>query len=158
MENKIYRSRTDSTIAGVCGGLGQYFRIDPTFIRIIAVLLIFADGVGILAYIIAWIIIPQEPFESATEIQPEIKDTPESEPKKAEYVGWNKYIPGAILVAIGVFFILKNNFWWWHFDQFWPALLILVGIFLIFRWGNKRRREETESQELKGGPDDSSSI
>ncbi|MEE9443392.1 MAG: PspC domain-containing protein [candidate division Zixibacteria bacterium] len=158
MENKLYRSRTDSTIAGVCGGLGEYFRIDPTFIRILAVLLVFADGVGLLAYIIAWIIIPQVPVESAAEIQSESKETPVPKPPKTEYIGWNKYVPGAILIAIGVFFILRNNFWWWDFEQFWPALLILVGIFLIFRWGNRRRREEAENQELKGGPHDSSQV
>ncbi|MFH1700949.1 MAG: PspC domain-containing protein [Candidatus Zixiibacteriota bacterium] len=158
MENRIYRSRTDKTIAGVCGGLGQYFRIDPTFIRIIAVLLVFADGVGILAYIIAWIIIPQETVDSTAEIQAEAKESPVPEPRKTEYIGWNKYIPGAILIGIGVFFLLKNNFWWWDFEQFWPALLILIGIFLIFRWGNRRRREEKDNQEMKGGSHDSGSV
>ena len=56
---KLYRSKTDRKICGVCGGLGEYFNIDSTLIRLAAVLLIFME-VGILAYIIAAIIIPEE--------------------------------------------------------------------------------------------------
>ena len=56
---KIYRSKKNRVIAGVCGGIGEYFNIDPTLVRLLWVLLIFAGGSGILAYIIAWIIIPE---------------------------------------------------------------------------------------------------
>ena len=56
---KLYRSKTDKKICGVCGGLGEYFNVDSTIIRLAAVLLIFME-VGILAYIIAAIIIPEE--------------------------------------------------------------------------------------------------
>jgi len=47
-------------LGGVCGGLGEYFSIDPNIIRILCVLSVFFGGAGILAYIIAWIIIPPE--------------------------------------------------------------------------------------------------
>lgn len=56
---KLYRSRTNRLICGVCGGLGEYMNIDPTIIRLILVLLAFT-GTGILAYFIAAIIIPDE--------------------------------------------------------------------------------------------------
>lgn len=56
---KLYRSKTDKKICGVCGGLGEYFNVDSTIIRLAAVLLIFME-VGILAYIIAAIVIPEE--------------------------------------------------------------------------------------------------
>ncbi len=61
MKKRLYRSRDNFMIAGVCGGLGEYFDIDPTFIRLLWVLFILAGGSGILAYIIAWIVIPQHP-------------------------------------------------------------------------------------------------
>jgi len=48
-------------IGGVCGGIAEYFDIDPVLVRIIAVLTIFANGIGIVAYIITWVIIPQNP-------------------------------------------------------------------------------------------------
>jgi phage shock protein C len=60
---KLYRSRKDSKIAGVCGGIAEYFNVDPTIIRLLAVLTIFFGGGGIVAYIIAWLIIPLEPIE-----------------------------------------------------------------------------------------------
>ena len=57
---KLYRSKKNKVIAGVCGGIGEYFNIDPVIIRLLWTLFIFVGGSGILAYIIAWIIIPQE--------------------------------------------------------------------------------------------------
>jgi len=60
---KLYRSRKDSKIAGVCGGIAEYFNVDPTIIRLLAVLTIFFGGGGVVAYIIAWLIIPLEPIE-----------------------------------------------------------------------------------------------
>jgi len=59
--NRLYRSRTDAKIAGVCSGLAQYFDIDPVIIRLIWVLFVFLGGAGIITYIIAWIIVPLEP-------------------------------------------------------------------------------------------------
>ncbi|MCX6834425.1 MAG: PspC domain-containing protein [candidate division Zixibacteria bacterium] len=64
MTKKLYRSRTNKMIAGVCAGLGDFFELDPTLIRLGAVVLVLAAGVGILAYIVAWIIVPLEPWES----------------------------------------------------------------------------------------------
>src|SRR4030043_1569803 len=60
---KLYRSRKDTKIAGVCGGIAEYFNVDSNIIRLLAVLSIFFGGGGIIAYIIAWIIIPLEPVE-----------------------------------------------------------------------------------------------
>ena len=55
---RLYRSKKNRVIAGVCGGIGEYFNIDPVLIRLLWVLLIFAMGTGILAYLIAWLVIP----------------------------------------------------------------------------------------------------
>ena len=61
-QKRLYRSTTDRQLAGVCGGLGEYFDIDSTLIRlVIAVLAIAGVGTGILFYIIAWIVIPETP-------------------------------------------------------------------------------------------------
>jgi len=60
--NKLYRSKKNRIIAGVCGGIGEYFKVDPTLIRLLWLLIsIVGSGSGIIAYIIAWIIIPEEP-------------------------------------------------------------------------------------------------
>lgn len=57
---KLYRSSRNCMIAGVCGGLGEYFNIDPTIVRLGAVVLALAAGGGVLAYIIAALIIPKD--------------------------------------------------------------------------------------------------
>jgi phage shock protein C len=58
---RLYRSRSDRKIAGVCGGLGAYLGIDPVIPRLIWVVLALAAGAGLLAYLIAWLVIPIEP-------------------------------------------------------------------------------------------------
>ncbi len=61
MENKLYRSEDNKILLGICGGIGEYFKIDPVIIRIVLVVLIFAGFSGILAYFIAALIIPRRP-------------------------------------------------------------------------------------------------
>jgi phage shock protein C len=61
MEKRLYLSETNKKIGGVCGGIGEYFNIDPTLIRLAWVILIFAGGTGLLAYFVAWAIIPRRP-------------------------------------------------------------------------------------------------
>lgn len=64
MEKHLYRSRDNKIIAGVCGGLAEYFGIDPIIIRIIAVILLLPGGLpGFLPYVILWIVMPVKPAE-----------------------------------------------------------------------------------------------
>ncbi len=58
-EKKLYRNPDDKKIAGVCSGLGAYFNIDPTLIRIIFIILLFGYGSAVLPYIILWIVMPE---------------------------------------------------------------------------------------------------
>lgn len=55
---KLERSRSDKWIAGVCGGLARYFSIDPTIIRIAFIIAVFGFGIGLLPYIVLWIVMP----------------------------------------------------------------------------------------------------
>ena len=58
---RLYRSGENKVLGGVCGGLGEYFNVDPVIIRILWVAFSLLYGVGILAYILAWIIVPMNP-------------------------------------------------------------------------------------------------
>ena len=118
MENRLYRSKKDSVIAGVCGGLGEYFGIDPVILRIVAVILVLACGIGLLAYIIAWIAIPQR------------KDEEEAVEKKG---GANKYLPGIIFVIVGLVFLLNNILPWFRLDIIWPLVLVVLGIAILLK-------------------------
>lgn len=60
MAKKLYRSRTDRKIWGICGGLAKYLDMDPTVVRIIAVVSIFISGIGIIAYIVMRIMVREE--------------------------------------------------------------------------------------------------
>jgi phage shock protein C len=128
MEKKLYRSRTNSMIAGVCGGLGEYLNVDPTILRVVAVLLIFADGIGLLAYIVGWIIIPRRPMMEAEVIT--------IEKSKLSYL-----LPGLALIFLGLIFLLDNLVPWFRFRYLWPVILIVVGIALLL----KTQKKETPS-------------
>ena len=63
MEKKLYRSKSEKKLAGVCGGLAKYFNIDPTLVRLGLVAFCLLGGSGILAYIICAFVIPEEPSD-----------------------------------------------------------------------------------------------
>ena len=63
MEKKLYRSRTDKKLSGVCGGLAEYLNVDPTVIRLIWVLVTLCAGAGLVAYIACALIVPEKPEE-----------------------------------------------------------------------------------------------
>ena len=63
---RLYRSRSERMLAGVCGGIGLYLGVDPTLIRLAFLVLAIWGGGGILAYIIAWLVIPDEPLDIPT--------------------------------------------------------------------------------------------
>jgi phage shock protein C len=58
---RLYRSRKERMIAGVCGGLAVYFRIDPTWVRLIFILFFLLGGSALLVYLLMWLIVPLEP-------------------------------------------------------------------------------------------------
>jgi phage shock protein C len=80
---RLIRSRTERMIGGVCGGLGEYFNIDPTLIRLLFVLASLAGGPGVLAYLILLIIVPEEPLythRSGRQDEPDSATTPAESP------------------------------------------------------------------------------
>lgn len=71
---KLYRSRDERMIAGVAGGLGEFFSIDPTIVRLLFVLSVFFGvGAGLLVYIVLMLVVPEEPIasEAVVEVEPE---------------------------------------------------------------------------------------
>ena len=137
MEKRLYRSRTERVLGGVCGGIAEYFGVDPTLVRLLALVLILAGGAGIIAYIIAWIVIPEEPEEEKAEEKPMITgERKEAGKKDIELVAW-------ILIFVGlIWFCLHLLSWWWP-SRFiarliFPVALIIVGILLLW----ERRKEK----------------
>ncbi len=62
MTKRLYRSRKNRMIAGVCGGLAEYFNVDPVIFRLVAIVLLFPGGLpGLLPYLLMWVIVPKNP-------------------------------------------------------------------------------------------------
>jgi phage shock protein C len=129
---RLYRSRTDKIIGGVCGGLGEYLELDPVFVRIVAVLLLFT-GWGLPAYIIAWIIMPAPPEGYIT-------------PRTEGGIKKSGYLPGFLLIVLGIIIIMQQHWYWFDIGKLWPLLLIAIGLVLIFRsWGRRSRDSDYNS-------------
>lgn len=73
---RLYRSKTDKIIGGVCGGIANYFSIDPVFVRLLCVALILINGLSLVAYIITWIVMPMEKLKSS-ETEQDVVEEPD---------------------------------------------------------------------------------
>ncbi|MFV1948396.1 MAG: PspC domain-containing protein [Anaerolineales bacterium] len=142
MENiKLYRSNSDRMIGGVCGGLGTFLNIDPIFVRLLFVLLLFGSEFGFILYLLLWIIIPEEGKaygfkdnslgEKVKSIGDDIQQAVTQPHPQAGI------IMGVGLIVIGGFLFLDrlNLNWmnWINLDILWPILLIVGGVVLLFR-------------------------
>jgi phage shock protein C len=81
---RLYRSRDERMISGVCGGIAKYFNVDATLIRLLFVLFAFAGGPGLVAYIVLAIIVPEEPYEYEATAPPAPEPEAVEEAEEAE--------------------------------------------------------------------------
>lgn len=140
-DKKLYRSCDDRLIAGVCGGLGEYFDIDSSIVRLVFALLLIAGGSGLLVYIIAWVVIPSDPKcvtkETGAE---EIKQKAETfakevkkELKDHKSLNSTKTIFGLIVLLLGITLLMENLFGLHLWQNIWPIVVIAVGIVIIMK-------------------------
>ena len=115
---RLRRSRQDRVLAGVCGGLGRYLDLDPVVLRILTVALIFT-GVGVPAYIIAWIAIPE-----VAEDEPEPPAPPASRARAALTLGIGLIVVGGLLIA-------RTVVPWFDSALFWPLVVVCGGLLLV---------------------------
>lgn len=126
----LYRSRKNRMIGGVCGGLAEYFGIDPTLVRLVWVALFIAWGSGLLIYLIAWLIIPSEPvYGDQTSASQDSEPAPTSSSKPLAIIG-------IIIICIGLLGLLKELSPILHFNLYFgmlsfPYWLIIIGIAII---------------------------
>ena len=142
MENvKLYRSVSNQMIGGVCGGLGAYVNIDPIFVRLLFVLLLFGSDFGFILYLLLWILIPEEGKDYGFK-DDSFSDRVKSMGNDVQQAVTQPHpqsglILGAGLIIIGgILFLNQLNFsWlsWMNFDILWPLLLIAGGIVLLIR-------------------------
>lgn len=138
---RLFRDRSNRMVGGVASGLAAYLDIDPVLVRVGFVLGAFANGIGILGYLILWVLVPQRPY--AYDLYPEstIVDTP---PPTPSHRGGNAgMVFGIALVAIGLITLADNLFDVVDLEQLWPMVIVAMGIGLIARSVNANRAQHT---------------
>ncbi|MBU0511547.1 MAG: PspC domain-containing protein [Chloroflexi bacterium] len=143
MKTRVYRSRTDRMLGGVCGGLGDYLGIDPTFIRIFFFIIFFGGSAGFWLYMLLWILVPEEGAAAPGDFGDRVRSlgddiaTAVSRPHPKSGL-----IIGGGLILLGFFWLIEQLniswLWWWDFDVLWPVLLIVAGGVLLIRWFGDR--------------------
>ncbi len=137
MVNRLYRSESDKKVAGVCGGIAEYFGIDSTIIRLLWLISIVVYGTGLLIYIIAAIIMPTRedintrvnPHKNSDEINKQKSGTFSGsfdKEKNRKFFGYTLIIIGTILLSKR-FMVLR----WLDFKFLFPIILIILGVFML---------------------------
>jgi phage shock protein C len=118
-EAKLRRSTQDKVVAGVCGGLGRYFGVDPVWFRIAFVVLTVGGGSGVLIYLIAWLVMPEEKPGDALGRGP------------SSLGAQGPVIAGIALIAVGLMLLVDNVVPW--FDRvMWPLAVVVAGLAMIY--------------------------
>ncbi len=120
---KLYRSRVDRFIAGVCGGLGEYFQVDANIFRLLFIFFTLFGGAGLILYLAALIIVPENPSQEVPQ---------KRRSSQAMFWGLLLISLGIILLLrqMGLFYMLNIRHLPWSF--IWAVFLIGLGIILIF--------------------------
>ncbi len=132
MKKRLFRSRKDKMLGGVCGGVAEYFQIDPTIVRVLVVLLALSSvKVFLLAYIIAAIVIPEMPSDyDGQEDDVEVMD------KDGKTVGVSKdsrQVLGILFVGAGGLMLLSRTVSWFDSDILLAIAVIFIGVFVVFQ-------------------------
>jgi phage shock protein C len=146
MKEGISRSRQNRVLGGVASGLADYLTIDPIIIRILFVVSVFFGGIGILLYLIMWIVIPEEKLFSETNTNSfdanDLNDTTINANINFENTSKSKnggrVIFGIILIFVGLFFLGVEVFSFLNFEDLVPILLVGFGVYLV--WNSKNSR------------------
>lgn len=156
MAKRLVRDTRRAAIGGVAAGFGEYLDVDPVLVRVAFVLLAFANGLGLLAYLICWLVMPRGealqpvpgaaagPAASAStgtgfETLREAGDRIAAEVRQAAPdVAQAQAVVGSFLVVGGGLLLAHNLGWlhwpyWLRFDTLWPLLLVALGVGLILK-------------------------
>lgn len=132
MKKRLYKSTKDKMIDGVCGGLAEYFKIDATIVRLLAVILALSSlGVMVVGYIIAAIVIPEKPVgyvedEEDVEVLDENGNTVE---KRRD----TRQVLGILFVCAGGLMILNRTISWFDTEILLAMAIIAAGLYVLIR-------------------------
>jgi phage shock protein C len=157
VKSRLERSNTNRVIAGVCGGIAEYLAVDPTLVRVAFVVMTFVGGIGLLAYIVLLILMPQPgqpapftkaaPSDASTDTTARMEGDSTATPQTSSVTPADPAVRqaeaerrrsavGYLLIALGVVFLLSNAgaFRFVQWNYVWPLVLIGIGaLFLVQR-------------------------
>lgn len=156
MTRRLTRDTKNAVLGGVAAGFANYFGVDPVLVRLVFILLVVLNGFGLVAYVVGWVIMPRaesvadaagsaSPAGAAGAPSPAAAAGTSAAAGTAKTVetGRGSVVAGAVLIVLGVLFLL-DRFPWWHwplwarFSNLWPVILIAIGVSLIFKAARSR--------------------
>ncbi len=136
---KLTRDLSDKWLAGVCSGIARYFDIDPLWVRLLCIVLFFAGAVyTAIIYILLALMLPVS--DEAYDYVPEHADVTVN---PDEHTDNSNLFLGIFLILTGLIFLFDKFFEWINWREFWPVLLIFLGLYIIL----KSLKEAKESEE-----------
>jgi phage shock protein C len=166
MTDRLYRSLDDRIVAGVAGGLADYWGTDPSWIRVIwVVLAIISGGLALVVYIVMAIVVPQEDVVMTAAAPPPVQGAPadlagasivppttraawraerraqRQARRAARGPGSFGMVVGAGLILIGIWYLVKEYFPGFDADRLWPFALVALGVALLVGAMARRPRE-----------------
>jgi len=147
MQGKLYRSRTNQMLGGVCAGLSRYLNVDVSWVRIIFMLLAVTNGAGLWIYLALWLLLPLEDVEDST-VQANIRASAAEMRGRLDGLGHQAQrtigsaspqtilLLGGALVVLGVLTFVRRFGWlrWLNLGYLWPLLVIGVGVWMLVRY------------------------
>lgn len=147
---RLYRSKKDKMIAGVCGGLAEYFEVDPVLVRVLFALSAFMGGIGIILYILLVIVTPEEgatPTSSQDSVSGEhgggpavIEEPPLQIPNEVKDRRW---LFGIAVIFLGLIMLADGltPFTWIGRQFLWPMVVIALGIYIFVTYRNEENKK-----------------
>lgn len=144
MNRRLYRSRTDTVIGGVAAGLANYLNTDPALVRVgWVVVALITNGVGLIAYLVAWVAIPEEPkvADSEAALDPDtglaVAGTGSADRPKGRDTNAG-VIVGVGLVLLGAWFLVREYLPPINWSLIWPVVLIGIGVLVLVTSSRRR--------------------
>jgi phage shock protein C len=144
VNRRLYRSRTDTVIGGVAAGLANYMNTDPALVRVgWVVVALITNGVGLIAYLVAWVAIPEEPKAADADAAldadgvPVVGSTGSVEAPKRRDTNAG-VIVGVGLVLLGAWFLVREYLPPIDWSLVWPVILIGIGVLVLVTSSRRR--------------------
>lgn len=138
MSKRLFRSQKEKMIGGVCGGLAEYFDIDPVIVRALFIVATLAWGAALIGYIILWIIVPFSPIVHEVKTDPVSKpeiniESEEEIHQREEKKQKKRVLLGSAIIIFGTLLLFDNLFYIVDFEMLLSFALIGVGAYILFK-------------------------